>query len=564
MPDRFRRFRHATLAIVGVGLLAAGSAARAEETLFVVGDGVPASLDVDGPSGTYPPSQEGMLNLLEPLVNYPINPANADGVQTYDYTRFAPALATSWSFDAADNTWTLKLRTDAKSCAGNTFTADDVIYAFSRAKSVSGQAPIGEFLASVASVQNFNSKLFAKTPDVADLRKLGDEVTKVDDQTVRFKLDGPNPLFLRVLSVVGLLMYDSKEMKAHATPEDPWSHIYANTTGAPSFGAWCLESWKKDEEFTVRRNPGYYGDKPFYDRVIYRRVPQSSNRIAILRTGRAQVAEGLNPQELNSLRTAPGLRVTGGYLNGSLSVLLNYKVKPFDNVLLRQAIAFAVPYADIARTSYFGDARPWDGLIPSSFPMYVKPDDTYSFDADKVRALLVEAGYPGGKGLEAFPESFKLAYPAERESILGPTATLVQTRLRSFGIPVQLDPLPATQYADRQLVKKDLPFGLQDQSKPIVIDPVYAMRLNYVTPPQGVSNASNFSNAEFDGLFNKLQLETDPATRQTELTRAQNILAENLPIIPVLETKLLYAQQANIQGVTLHPSQILIWRYLHR
>ena len=559
MAERSRLLVLATLA--GLGLAAA---ARAEETLFVVGDGVPASMDTDGPSGTYPPSQEGMLNLVEPLVNYAVNPPNADGVQTFDYGTFAPALATSWSFDAASNTWTLKLRSDAKSCAGNPFTADDVLYTFARAKSVSGQAPIGAFLSSVASLRNFNGKLFGKGPEVAELRKLGDEVTKIDDQTVQFKLDGPNPLFLRVLSVLGLLIYDAKEMKAHATAEDPWSHQYANTTNAPSFGAWCLESWKKDEEFTVRRNPGYYGPKPFYDRVIYRRVPQSSNRIAILRTGRAQVAEGLNPQELNSLHSASGLQVTGGYLNTSLSVLLNFKVKPFDNVKLRQAIAYAVPYEDIARTSYFGAARKWDGLIPSTFGDYVKPDHVYDYDPEKAKAMLEEAGFPGGKGLEAYPDSFKLVYPAERESVLGPTATLLRTRLLALGIPVQLDPLPATQYADRQLVKKDLPFGLQDQSKPIVIDAVYAMKLNYVTPPQGVSNASNFSNPAFDALFSKVLLETEAATRHQELAEMQNILADNLPIVPVLETKLLYAEQANVQGLTLHPSQVLIWRYLHR
>ena len=298
--------------------------------------------------------------------------------------------------------------------------------------------------------------------------------------------------------------------------------------------------------------------------MIYRRVPQSSNRIAILRTGRAQVAEGLNPAELNSLRNAPGLKVVGGYLNASLSILMNYKVKPFDNILLRQAIAYAVPYADIARTSYFGDARPWLGLIPSDYPGFIKTDNLYTYDPDKAKAMLEKAGYPDGKGLEAFADSFKLEYVAERESILGPTATLLQTRLKALGIPVLLDPLPATQFADRQLVKKDLPFGLQDQSKPIVVDPVYAMKLNYVTPPQGVSNASNFSNPDFDALFNNVLLQADPETRQDDLTRMQNILAQNLPIIPILETKLLYAEQTNIQGLTLHPSQVLIWKYLHR
>ena len=546
------------------GLTLAANAARADGTLFVLGDGVPASLDTDGPSGTYPPSQEGIINLLEPLVNYAVNPVNADGVHTFDYTKIVPGLAESWSFDAASNTWTMKLRTNAKSCAGNVFSADDVLYTFGRAKSISGQAPIGYFLSSVASLANFTPALFSKTPEALDSRKLGDEVTKIDDHTVRFKVAGPNALFLRVLSVFGVLIYDAKEMRAHATAEDPWSHVYANTQDAPGFGPWCVDSWKKDEEFTVKQNPGFYGDKPFYDRVIYRRVPQSSNRIAILRTGRAQVAEGLNPKELDSLTKAPGVKVAGGYLNASLTVLLNYKTKPFDNLALRQAIAYAIPYADIARNDYYGAARQWSGLIPTGYPGYTKPDHTYSYDPDKAKALLEQAGYPGGKGLEAFPDAFKLAYVSERESILGPVATLVQTRLRDIGIPVQLDPLPATQFADRQLVKKDLGFALSDQSKPIVVDPVYASKLSYVTPPLGVSNSTNFSDAEFDRLFNEVLLQPDPAKRQAELDKMQNILSEKLPIIPVLETKLLYAEQADVQGLVLHPSQILLWRYLHR
>ena len=77
-------------------------------------------------------------------------------------------------------------------------------------------------------------------------------------------------------------------MQAHATAEDPWSHDYTNNVNAPSFGPYCLESWKKDEEFVAKANPNYYRGKPYFDRVIYRKVPQSANRLAILRTGQAQ------------------------------------------------------------------------------------------------------------------------------------------------------------------------------------------------------------------------------------------------------------------------------------
>ena len=554
-----------TLLAAGVALTCAAAPARAENVLFVLADGVPNSLDTDGPSGTYTPTQAGLVNLMEPMVGYDIGGAKTeDGANLFDYTKFVPALAESWTFDAATNTWTMKLRQGVKSCAGNTFSADDVLYTFGRAKSLTGQAPIGYFLASTASIKGFTPALFAKTPEALEARKLGDEVTKVDDFTVRFKQSAPNQLFLTVLPIFALLTYDSKEMRAHATPEDPWSHAYANNVNAPSFGPWCLDTWKKDEEFTVRANPNYYGAKPYFDRVIYRKVPQSANRIAILRSGRAQVAEALNPKELDSLTKAPGYKVTGGYLNSSLSLLMNFKTKPFDNIKLRQALAYMVPYDDIIRTSYFGQAKQWMGLLPSTYPGFKVPSTTYSYDPAKAKQMLAEAGYPEGKGLEAFPEAFKLAYVAERESILGPSATLMQTRMKALGIPVQLDPLPGTQYADRQLVKKDLPFGLSDQSKPIAVDPVYAMRLSYQTPPQGVSNQTNFSDPAFDALSNQVLIEPDGARRQHELDGMQDTLAEKLAVVPVVETKLLYAVQANIEGLVLHPSQILIWKYLHR
>jgi len=299
-------------ALTVLGLVATLPPARAETTLFVLGDGVPASLDTDGPSGTYTPTQAGIVNLMEPLVSYAPGQPTEDGTQMFDYSKAAPALAEAWSFDPSSNTWTLKLRRGVKSCAGNPFTADDVLYTFARAKSISGQAPIGYFLASVANLKGFTPALFAKTPEALEARQLGDEVTKVDDHTVQVKLSAPNQLFLSVLPIFGLLTYDSVDMKAHATAEDPWSHGYANNTNGPSFGPWCLATWKKDEEFSVRANPNYYGPKPFYNRIIYRKVPQSSNRVAILRSGRAQVAEALNPAELDSLRTVPNVRVTGG------------------------------------------------------------------------------------------------------------------------------------------------------------------------------------------------------------------------------------------------------------
>jgi peptide/nickel transport system substrate-binding protein len=524
---------------------------------------VPASLDYDGPAGNHPASQTGFHNLIEPMVEYAFGSVGEDGTQLLDFNKFDGALAESWSFDNATNTWTFKLRQGVKSCAGNTFGADDVLYTYARAKSISGKAPIGYFLASVASVANFTPALFAKTPEAMERRKLGDEVKKIDDHTVQIRQSAPNKLMLPVMTIFGALIYDSKEMQAHATPDDPWSHDYTNNTNAPSFGPYCLESWKKDEEFVAKANPNYYRGKPYFDRVIYRKVPQSANRLAILRTGQAQLVESLNPREIESLRKIPNMKIGGGYLNATMFVLLNFKSKPFDIPAMRKAIAYAMPYQDIIKTSYFGEAKQWHGLVPSAYPGFVTPKAQYAYDPQKAKQLLAEAGFPDGKGLEAFPEAFKLSYVAERESILGPTATLIQTRLKALGIPVQLDPQPATQLADRQLVKKDLPFSLYDQSKPVGVDPAYAMQLYFVTPPRGVNNMTNFTDARLDELFTKAQTEVDTAKRNEFLAEAQEILMDKLAFVPVVENKLQFAMQSRLKGLVLHPSQNLIWRYLH-
>ena len=542
--------------------IAASGPAAAQKTLLVLGESVPASLDYDGPSGNHPASQTGFHNLIEPLVDYAAGRVE-DGTQLLDFSKFEGALAESWSFDQATLTWTFKLRQGVKSCAGNTFTADDVLYTYARAKSLTGKAPIGYFLASVASVANFTPALFAKTPEAIERRKLGDEVKKVDDYTVQIRQSAPNKLMLPVLTIFGALTYDSKEMKAHATAEDPWSHDYTNNVNAPSFGPYCLESWKKDEEFVAKANPNYYRGKPYFDRVIYRKVPQSANRLAILRTGQASIVESLTPREIESLRKVPNITIGGGYLNATMFVLLNFKSKPFDNPAMRKAIAYAIPYQDVIKTSYFGEAKQWEGLVPSAYPGYVKTKSQYGYDPNKAKQLLAEAGYPDGKGLEAFADSFKLSYVSERETNLGPTATLIQTRLKALGIPVQLDPQPATQLADRQLVKKDLPFSLYDQSKPVGVDPAYAMQLYFVTPPRGVNNMTNFSDAKLDELFTKAQIEPDTAKRNEFLAEAQEILMDKLPFVPVVENKLQFAMQNRLKGLVLYPHQNLIWRHLH-
>jgi peptide/nickel transport system substrate-binding protein len=524
-------------------------AASAQELLFLAED-VPAGLNYDGPAAAIPTSQTGMVNVMEPLFGYADGAANETGVVTPDFSRFEGRLAESWEYDPATLTWTIKLRQGVKGCNGATFDAKDVVYTFQRAKSVSGAAPIGWFLSNVASIAGFTPAVFS---DEA-AKTLGDEVVAVDDYTVRIRQSEPNALFLPVLTIFGLHIFDAEGMQAKATEADPWSHEFANNEGVASFGPYCVERWAKGEEIVLAANPDYYRGKPAIERVVMRRVPQSSNRVVVLRTGQAQLVQNLTPREYDSLRGVDGLTVAGVTGNENLFVHMNFKSKPFDDPKVRQAVAYAMPYDAIVQAGYFGQATRWKSLVPSSYPGYVEAEPQYTTDVAKAKALLAEAGYADGKGLEAFADSFALTYVSEKESTLGPIVNAIQSGLREAGFPVTLNPIPQTQYGDRQLVKRDLPFAVNDQEKPIGVDAGYAVQLFFVSADKGgLNNMVNYSNATVDDTWAKARVEPDTAKRDEMLKTIQNQLMADVAWLPVVEYRTQWAFSSKLTGLKWHP-----------
>jgi len=519
-------------------------------TLLFLSEDVPAGLDYDGPSAALPTTQTGLVNVLEPLVYYAPAEPNEEGVGRLDFSRIEGRLAESFSFDPVTLTWTFKLRRGVRSCAGNEFTADDVVYTFARAKSISGAAPIGWFIASVGSVDGFTSEVFTDPTK----RELGDEVRKIDDYTVQIRQSAPNKLLLPALTTFGLLIFDHREMQRHATPADPWAHDYANNVTAPSFGPYCVERWSKGNEIVFRANPDYYRGKPAIDRVVMKRIPQTANRFMLMRMGQAHLTERLTPKEFRALRGRDGVRVAGVTGNETLFVHMNFRTPPFDNPKLRQAIAHAIPYEKIVRDGYFGQAQKWKGVVPSSYPDFQPAENAPQYDPERARRLLAEAGFPEGRGLERFQGAFHLAYVAEKEATLGPIATMIRTALRQVGIPVELDPIPLTQYGDRQLVKKDLAFALNDQEKAVVVDAGYTIVLFFVSAENGgINNMVNFSSPIVDGLWARARTETDDAVRSSLLAEAQRELQEQVAWLPVVEYRTQWAFSPRLSGLTWHP-----------
>jgi peptide/nickel transport system substrate-binding protein len=541
----------ATLLLAGLAL---ASAARAQTQLLYLAEDVPVSLDPDGPAATVNTSQVARISMMEPLIDYNIKETNEDGIQIPDFTKFAGRLAESWDYDPATVTWTLHLRHGVTSCAGNELTADDVIYTFARAKSVSGQTTVAWFIGLVAGIKGFDQVM--KGGDKA----IGDTVTAVDRYTVRIEQGTPNGFFLLAMSLHPAYIFDSKEMQAHATPDDPWAHDYTNTESIAGFGPYCLERWVKGDEFVVRANPHYYRGKPPIDRIVMKKVPQSSNRVVTLRSGQAGLIQGLTPREYAALRGARNVTVAGVYGNEVLDIIPLLTSAVWKDKRMRQALAYAIDYDQVLQTGYVGQARKWNKLLPTAFPGSTDTMSEYKYDPEKAKQLLAEAGYPGGTGLDKFPDDMKLTYAAEREATLGPIATVLQSNFRNIGIPIVLDPISQSQMASRRSVKRDLPLALSDIDKAVAVDSVYAINLSFMTKEKGgIGNTNYYSNPVLDELAAASKALESTGERIAAAGKMQDIMAADMPWVPIAETKTQWAYTSKLKGLTWYPDNSIRW-----
>lgn len=561
------RERHAWKSLVMVlgVLFIAGACTAAQESetgekkqLVMLVDEIPTGLNIDGPSISLATSQFGMHTLYTNLVEYPVT-YSSDGSAESDLSTLRGELAESWQQNGRE--WTFTLRKGVTSCAGNEFTADDVIYTFERAKSVSGPAPIGWFIRNVASI--FDTTPLAPDATQAD-KELKGEIEKVDDYTVRIRQFEENQLFLPATELFSSAIYDSKAMEEHATNDDPWAHVYADEAGAGGFGPYCLESWTKGSEIVFNRNKDWNVEPlPYYDRVVVRKVPQGSNRIQALRGGSVDIVTGLTTSEFASLKDVDGVRVHEfpGTLNNFLH--MNFDVKPFDNIALRQALAYAIPYDEIVQEGYDGLARKWDGVCPSIFPGF-QETSPYEYDPQKARDLLAEAGYPNGEGLQEFASSFELSYPTERQEQLQPVATIILDALREINVPIDLNPMPASQFGERVQVKRDLPLALNDSTTPLIPDLGYCIQVLYIPLELGgATDTTNYNNERVNDLWVEGARSEPNADQRLEMIRqALEVATEDVAIAPLVEVNTTFASGDDVTGFVWLPTDTVRLRYL--
>ena len=441
-----------------------------------------------------------------------------NGAVTYDYTKLEPELAESWQLSSDGMSVLFKLRKDAKFHDGTPVTARDVKWSLDRAVTVGG-------------FPTFQMK-------AGSLEK-PEQFVVVDNHSFRVDFLRKDKLTLMDLAVPVPGIFNSELVRKHATEKDPWALDWTKSNVAGG-GAYKVESWKPGQEIIYARNDDWKsGPLPKMRRVIQREIPSAGNRRALLEKGDIDITYEMPPKDFLEMSQGGKINVITTPIENSLwYVGMNVAKPPFNNVKVRQAVAYAMPYEKIMDSAMYKRATKMWGDADNKATGLAWPQATgYSYNLAKAKQLMKEAGVSGFETT--------LSFDLGGATIGEPACVLIQEALAQIGIKVAINKVPGANWR-AALLKKDMPLILNR----------FGGWLNYPEyfffwcyhGQNAVFNTMSYQNAEMDKLIDSARFQTDAKKYQGEVHGFVNLAFEEVPRIPLTQPNMDVAMQKSIKG----------------
>ena len=298
--------------------------------------------------------------------------------------RVGPHLATSWKA-LDETTWEVKLRQGVKFHDGTPFTAKDVKATFDR-------------------VLDPTKKMTARG-NHAKIKS----VEVVDDHTVRFKTDGPYPLFVERMTAQVMQSEKVIREKGHDFMQD-------HPIGT---GPYKLMRWNRKQEHLLERNDAYWGPKPAFKYVRIRIIPEQATQIAELLAGGVDVIKAVPPDQMDVIAKSGQARTATSPILRTAMLQFDQAARsgpsPVTDRRVRMAANLAVDIDNVIKfvLNGLGD-RVATGINPMAFgwDANLKP---YKQDVERAKKLLAEAGFPNGLDL-TFHEGPPVVEPAIQQT----------------------------------------------------------------------------------------------------------------------------------------------------
>ncbi|NBS55904.1 MAG: ABC transporter substrate-binding protein [Betaproteobacteria bacterium] len=517
-----REFILSTVAAAGASMLPLevfSQSERRKELLIVANETGPNSLDIHT-VGANRPSYGVSWICYDRLLTFG-KKKMPDGTMMYDYSKLEPELAESWALAADGMSVTFKLRKNAKFHDGTPVTAKDVKWSFDRAVSAGG-------------FPTFQMK-------AGSLEK-PEQFVAVDDHTFRIDFLRKDKLTMMDIAVPVPSIFNSEVVKKHVTEKDPWALDWTKVNVAGG-GAYRLESYKPGQEIIFARYDDWKSGKlPKIKRVVQREIPSAGNRRALLEKGDIDMTYEMPPKDFLEMSQAGKVNVvTTPIENAIWYVGMNVKNAPFNNVKVRQAVAYAIPYEKIMDNAMYKRAtRMWGDKDNKAAGTGWPQVHGYKQDIPKARALMKEAGAENG-----FETT--LSFDLGGATVSEPACVLIQESLALIGIKCTINKIPGANWR-AALLKKDLPLILNRFGGWLNV-PEYFFFWCY-HGQNAVFNTMSYQNPEMDKLIDASRFETDKKKYETQVQSYINMAFDEVPRIPLAQPNMDVAMQKSIKGYT--------------
>jgi ABC-type transport system substrate-binding protein len=456
------------------------------------------------------------LTLMNPLVNTKSTDQSIRELmyepllELDDKGHIQPRLAESWEVSPDGKVYTFKLRRGVKFHDGREMTAEDAKFAVDYTMEPGNGA------------YGFNRFTLVERVDTPDL------------YTLRFTLRQPSAPFLSAMTTTqtfSVVPSGSLEPGVDKMGRFP-----------PGTGPFQFVEWQPKQRMVFDRFADYWGDKAHVDRVVLRPIDDDSVRMTALRAGDVDIAERAPYEWVKEIKEGrlAGIRLAEATNAGFRRLSINVADPPMNNKKLRQALAHAVDKRELVEAGSFGFGETADQAYPRGHAWYMDGVPAATYDPDKARALLREAGY-NGETIEIVAE------PAQDvESVV----VTLQAQLKKVGIDLKITVLEYT--AQRARINRGdfaFFFGGSDHDA----DP-FTTYLSWVACPvdlkRRTNNSSGYCDREIDALLQQAETELDQTKRRALIRQIVTRINDDVPYLPIVFVPRFFAVRDSVKGFT--------------
>lgn len=444
--------------------------------------------------------------IFDTLVQYRANSTDIEG-----------ALAEGWENSTDGMTWTFHLRQGVQFHDGTPFNADAAVFSLTRPNAQTSSF-YDEFISSISTL---------------------------DTHTVQIQLKVPYAPFLTLLAST------ENSIVSPTSVEKYGMDLGNNPVGT---GPFKFVQWDRNDKITLSAYDEHWAGKPPIDRLIFRSIPDNSERFMELQAGNLHTMEFPNPADFTAIEGDPMLELK---MQPSLNVgylAMNTEKPPFNNIKVRLAINHAINKADIIERLYQGTGVPAKNPIPPSLWSYDDTIEDYPYDPELAKQLLTEAGYPDGF------ETTLWALPIPRPYIPNGRALAeeLQAELLNIGIKTTIVTHDWPTYLEKtENGEHDMAMlGWSASADP---DNFFYYLLSKVTAQKPALNIAFYRSDEMQDVLDRARTSTSHDERIQLYQEAQAIFHRDVPWVPLAHAQRLLVVNNRVKNLLLSPAG---WKYL--